>query len=472
VKTSHRSGVQIAPALLILGALALFPRFLAADDAPVRITQKPRGLVHGQLLVPITTAPPVERVELSINGVKFGEARGRSSVIPIHVGEYIRRLRIRVTGFDASNAIVGEDEMVVNDPRPPFRIRLRGPAAIPAAGPVSLEISIIKPEEMEIARVDFFVGEASVGSATASPWSVTFDAASHPGAAYARAVARSVSGEEANDVWFFGQQPRDSIDVTIQQVPMSVASGPPPSASDITLVDNGVTRKIEALVPASDQPLNVILLIDASESMLEELPVVRNAAKQFVQALIRPTDRIAVVAFNQQVYWLTPFTHDPQLVAQAVDRIQSRGETHLYDTAIEMLFELQKLPGRRALVILTDGVDQGSVFKLDHLIHYARYSGVPFYPIIKNKLLARMMRFGIGLLEVRRLSSIARDTGATYFIIRRESELPAVYARLAAELRQQYLLLFYSDPSLQDQWHPLAVSEPGRVLRLPSGYFP
>jgi VWFA-related protein len=325
---------------------------------------------------------------------------------------------------------------------------------------------------MEIARVDFFAGESLVGSSTTPPYSATFDAASHPGTVYARAVAKSTSGEEANDVWFFGEQPRDAIDVTIQQVPLSVASGPPPIGGDMTLIDDGRPKKIEALVPASDQPLNVILLIDASESMLEELPVVRNAAKQFAQALIRPTDRIAVVAFNQRTYWLTPFTHDPQIVAQAVDRIQSRGETHLYDTVIEMLFELQKLPGRRALVVLTDGVDQGSIFKLDHLVHYARYSGVPVYPIIKNKLLSRMMRFGIGLLEVRRLATLARDTGATYFIIRRESELPAVYTRLAAELDQQYLLLFYSDPSLQDQWHPLAVSEPGRVLRLPSGYFP
>lgn len=464
--------VNIRLAVVALGAMALVPRLAAADGPPVRITLKPQGLVHGQLLVPITTAPPVERIELTINGVTYGEARGRSVVIPIHVGDYIRRLRVRVRGFDAGNAIAGEDEMVVNDPRPPFRIRLRGPTTTPATGRVILSASIIKPLEMEIAGVDFFAGEALVGSSTTPPYSATFDTASHPGAPYARVVARSAAGDEANDVWFFGQQPRDAIDVTIQQVPLSVASGPPPVAGDITLIDDGRPKKIEALVPASDQPLNVILLIDASESMLDELPVVRNAAKQFAQALIRPTDRIAVVAFNQQVYWLTPFTNDPQVVARAVDRIQSRGETHLYDTAIEMLFELQKLPGRRALVILTDGVDQGSSFKLDHLVHYARYSGVPVYPIIKNKLLSRLMRFGIGLLEVRRLASIARDTGATYFIIRRESELPAVYARITAELRQQYLLLFYSDPSHQDQWHPLAVSEPGRVLRLPNGYFP
>ena len=121
----------------------------------------------------------------------------------------------------------------------------------------------------------------------------------------------------------------------------------------------------------------------------------------------------------------------------------------------------------------TDGVDHGSSFKLDHLVHYARYAGVPVYPIIKNRILSRLMHFGIGQLEARRLTSLARDTGATYFIIRREDELPGVYAKIAAELRQQYQLVFYSDPAAADEWHSLAIeSRSGQQLRIPKGYFP
>jgi len=118
-------------------------------------------------------------------------------------------------------------------------------------------------------------------------------------------------------------------------------------------------------------------------------------------------------------------------------------------------------------------VDQGSKFKLDHLIHYAKYAGVPVYPVIKNKILTRLMRFGIGYLESRRLAALARDTGATYFIIRKESELPAVYAAISQELRQQYQLVFYSDSSAADEWHSLALtSRAGQPLRIPRGYFP
>jgi Ca-activated chloride channel family protein len=262
--------------------------------------------------------------------------------------------------------------------------------------------------------------------------------------------------------------------VAVQQLPLSVVgSDRAPRANELTLLDNGTPRPIEALTQASDQPLYVILLIDYSESMLEELPVVKAAARQFAQRLLRPQDRIAVVGFNQRTFWLTTFTNDFNAAAASVDRVKPSGETHLYDTAIEMLYELQKQPGRHALVVLTDGVDQGSHFTLDHLVHYARYAGVPVYPIIKNKMLTRLMRFGVGYVEARRLASIARDTGATYFIIRAERELPDVYAKLAQEIRNQYQLVFKSDVSAPDQWHALEIkSSAGQQLRIPRGYFP
>jgi Ca-activated chloride channel family protein len=287
-------------------------------------------------------------------------------------------------------------------------------------------------------------------------------------------VAHGSDGSEANDVVFFGTHPSEQVDVSLQQVPLSVVGGErAPQLGELTLLDNGAPRRIEQLVPAADQPLYVILLIDYSESMLEELPVVKAAAKQFAQRLLRPQDRIAVVGFNQRVFWLTGWTNDYNAAAASVDRVQPEGETHLYDTAIEMLYELQKQPGRHALVVLTDGVDQGSKFKLEHLTHYARYAGVPVYPIVKNKMLSRLMHFGIGQLEARRLAGIARDTGATYFIIQKESELPSVYAKIARELRQQYQLVFYSDPAAADSWHALKIeSSAKQQLRIPNGYFP
>lgn len=461
------------PLLHALAALFLLSAATHLGAQTVRITQKPSGLVHGELQVPVVTTAAVTRVTLFVNGAKWRDAPGGAPVIPVRVGEYIRRLRIRVVGYDAANNPAGEDEMVINDPHPPFRVRLLAPPALPASGAITFSASVVKPDALSLSGVDFYIGEKKIAAVTAPPYAASVDAAQAGNAVYARVVARASDGSEANDVSFFGTQPRDQIDVTLQRLPLSVASGKPLRVEELSLTDNGNVRKIESLLPADAEPLNVILLLDYSESMLEELPVVKAAAKAFGRTLLRPQDRIAIVGFNDHLFWLTPFTNDWEAAAAAVDRVKPISETHLYDSAIEMLYELQKTEGRHALVMLTDGVDQGSKFKLDHLVHYARYAGVPVYPIIKNHRLSQLMRFGIGQLEVRRMASIARDTGATYFIIRKETELPAVYARIAQELRQQYQLMFYSDPSAADQWHPIAVeSRGGQLLRVPRGYFP
>ena len=451
---------RFLPLLLLLVA----PAALAQS---VQITQKPASLVYGDLPVSIQTADPVVRVALFINGVKYSEGSGKFIVVPVKVGEFIRRLRIRAVGYDAQGNVVGEDEMVVNDPRPPFRVHLHSNRNV-------LEANVVKPQQLGITAVEFFIGEEKIGSVAAPPYAATFDGTKFPNAVSARVVVHASDGSEANDVLFFGTNPSEKVDVSVQQVPLSVVGGNrAPRANELTLLDNGTPRPIDALTPASDQPLYVILLIDYSESMLEELPVVKAAAKQFAQRLLRPQDRIAVVGFNQKEFWLTPFTNDFNAAAASVDRVRPSGETHLYDTAIEMLYELQKQPGRHALVVLTDGVDQGSHFKLDHLVHYARYAGVPIYPIIKNKALTRWMRFGVGYFEAKRLANVARDTGATYFIIKAERELPDVYAKLAQELRNQYQLVFNSDPAAADEWHALMItSSAGQQLRIPKGYFP
>jgi Ca-activated chloride channel family protein len=469
--------LSVNPIRLWLPAFVLVAAFAAGTAAhaqTVRIAQKPSGLTSGVMSVPIVATEPVASVALFINGVKHSEAAGREMTSKVNVGYFIRRLRMRAVGYDLEGRVVADDEMVVNDPRPPFRVRLQAPSQWPESGAVELHANVLRPAEVGVSAVDFYVGEELVGTDETPPYSAVLGAEKFPAAVYARVVARANGGRESNDVVFFGDRAHAQTDVTVQQIPVSIAKGTPPLlAEHVTLVDNGVMRPIEALVAANDQPLNVILLIDYSESMLEELPVVKAAAKEFAKALLRPQDRLAVVGFNQRAFWMTGYTNDWNKVAQVVDQVKPIGETHLYDSVIEMLYELQKTPGRHALVVLTDGVDQGSRFKLDHLVHYARYAGVPVYPVVKNKSLSRWMKLGIGRVQARRLANIAEDTGATYFIIQSERELAKVYGRIAHELRQQYRIVFHSDSDVPDGWRTLRiVSNAGHSLRVPRGYFP
>ena len=256
-------------------------------------------------------------------------------------------------------------------------------------------------------------------------------------------MVHSGTGEDANDVLFFGTNPSARVDVTLQQIPLSVAgSDRRPQLDELTLLDDGKTRKIEALVAAADQPLYVILLIDYSESMIEEMPVVKAAAKQFAEALLRPTDRIAVVGFNQMLFWLTPFTNDFNLVAAAIDRVKPGGETHLYDSAIEMLYELQKKPGRHALVVFTDGVDQGSRLKIEEAIRAAQKSDTVIYSIYYVDPSAYYGFGYFGGVTDGALKRMSEETGGRVFRVDKKHSLPEVFKELQDELRSQYAITY------------------------------
>src|SRR5437588_6776954 len=169
---------------------------IAAAAQTVRITEKPEGLVHGTLNVPIVATAPVTRLALFINNVKYTESPAQRMVAQVRLGDYIRRMRMRAVGYDAQGNIAGEDEMVVNDPRPPFRVK-----AIATRG--SITATVIHPVETQVTSVDLYLGEEKIATVASPPYVATYDAAKYPNPLYARVVAHSSDGNEANDVFFF-----------------------------------------------------------------------------------------------------------------------------------------------------------------------------------------------------------------------------------------------------------------------------
>lgn len=340
-----------------------------------------------------------------------------------------------------------------------------------------MDASVIHPESVEIDSVDFYLGEQLLGKDEQSPWSIEFDVSQYDDAPYARAVVRTREGEEEHDIQFFGGATGDAIEVKLHQIPVSIRGDSEKNleASDLVLYDNGERKPIERLIRATEQPLHVVLLIDSSQSMRAELPLVQRAAMQFARSVLEEQDAtIAVVSFGQRMQWLTGFTRNIDAIDRAVSRIDPRGQTHLYDAVLHMLYELQKRPGRRALVVLSDGVNQGGDFELDHVVHYARYSGVPTYPIIRNTILSRLMKVGLRWFDANRFAKIAEESGARYFIVENPKELPSVYQKISDELERQYLLLFYAEESGVDRWHHIGIegAEQELDIRAPRGYFP
>ena len=221
--------------------------------------------------------------------------------MPVKIGEYIRRLRIRAVGYDAQGNVAGEDEMVINDPRPPFRVRLQATGGL-------LERERLHAAQLGVSRRRFLGrrGEdrqrrrAAVHRARSMPRSSRTRSTRESSRTRATATKRTTSS-------FFGAQPSDQIDVTVQQIPLSVAGGNRAlQLEDLTLLDDGSPRKIEALdaglrSAAQRHPAHRLLRIDARRVAGGE----GGGAGSSRSALLRPQDRIAIVGFNQRTFWLT-----------------------------------------------------------------------------------------------------------------------------------------------------------------------
>src|SRR5262245_27844257 len=128
---------------------------------------------------------------------------------------------------------------------------------------------------------------------------------------------------------------------------------------EFTVREEGSPQEIEDF-SSTEAPFSVALLIDTSRSAQNKLDRIRKAARTFIKQLL-PNDRIMVVSFDEQVRFVCDFTSDHLQLDQAVKSLKSSYQTKLYD-AIQLTIneKMSRILGRKAIVVLTDGVDTAS----------------------------------------------------------------------------------------------------------------
>jgi Ca-activated chloride channel family protein len=138
--------------------------------------------------------------------------------------------------------------------------------------------------------------------------------------------------------------------------------------------------------------------------------------------------------------------------------------TALYDTIIFSLFYFNGIKGQRAIVLLSDGKDEGSRFGWEEALDYARRAGVAIYPI------------GLGpQVEKPKLKKLAEETGGRAFFLEDAAGLAPVYAAIEEELRSKYLIAYQStNTSGGDAFRTveLKVAKPGAEAKTMRGYYP
>ncbi|MDI6792534.1 MAG: VWA domain-containing protein [bacterium] len=186
-----------------------------------------------------------------------------------------------------------------------------------------------------------------------------------------------------------------------------------------------------SLAPISDWEGSAIaLVIDRSGSM-KRTPMedAKSAANSLVD-MMQPLDRTAVISFNERAWVNQSFTSDQAALHNAIDGLSSGGATSLYDAIYLGIGESVSEIGVKAVIALTDGVDNQSRHNSQGIIDYANSSGVPVYTI------------GLGEVNEDVLQQIARETGGSYHHTPTSSELQQIYDELAQSIETQYLITY------------------------------
>ncbi len=241
---------------------------------------------------------------------------------------------------------------------------------------------------------------------------------------------------------------------------------------DFEVFENGQPQQIRSF-EHRDIPVAVGIVIDNSGSMRDKRPAVNQAALNFVRAS-NPDDEVFIVNFNDEYYLDQDFTGKIPLLKDALDRIESRGGTALYDAVVASADHLEKGARleKKVLLVVTDGEDNASRESLEQAIRRLQVENGPTV-------------YTVGLLgdeKLRRarraLQAMAEDTGGVSFFPKDLSEVDSITQEIAHDIRNQYVITYRpSTPQSVGGYRTIKVEAhaPGYkhlMVRTKSGYYP
>lgn len=220
-----------------------------------------------------------------------------------------------------------------------------------------------------------------------------------------------------------------------------------------TVVEDGVPQTVD-FFSKELAPVSLAIAIDTSGSMRSKLETVVQAVTNLVRTN-RPKDETAVIQFKDTVELLEEFTTDPSDVEDALGDLFANGQTSLFDAILLSSDYVQKdgHNRRKALIVVTDGVEKGSYYSLEEVVEKMRKLDVRLYLIgftsdldDSRGLFKRSQKSKAEKL----LSKMAEETGGRSFFPREPSELGPIGEEIALDLRTVYAIGYYPTNTKKD----------------------
>jgi VWFA-related protein len=259
---------------------------------------------------------------------------------------------------------------------------------------------------------------------------------------------------------------------------------------DFTIKEDGVPQTLKYFNAETNQPLTLGLLMDTSGSMIDVIPAEKEVLGAFLDQVLKPKDLAFYITFDVDVELLEDFTSSPQRIRRAMERarvnappppragvpgigqgplpnVPSPGTT-LYDAIyLASNDKLSHEVGRKAIVIMSDGVDEGSKTTLNEAIEAAQKADVMCYVLL----------FTSGIYGGRGedvMKKLANETGGHLFEVnRRYDKLRESFDEIANELRTQYLLGYTpTNPVKDGTFRRIEIhSKEGYKIQARNGYY-
>ncbi len=272
----------------------------------------------------------------------------------------------------------------------------------------------------------------------------------------------------------------DVVRVTSNLVPVSatVTDTRGKAITDLTVEDfelriDGQPKPIGGLSHA-ETPVQMVMLFDNSDSIRSSRDFEKQAAMRFFKSVLRPVDQAAIYSVGTIFDLVQPLTNDVQKLVRTIENFDKpEGATKLLDAMVHAAEYLRLSPGRKVLVIVSDGADTISDLTYDETLRRVLAADCQVYAVQTGIFESANL---YDLMAVRRLETFSDRTGGAVYIPKNTSELDAAFAQISADLAQQYVLSYYPTNEGRDGRFRVinlrVKTRPNLRVRARRGYYP
>jgi len=249
------------------------------------------------------------------------------------------------------------------------------------------------------------------------------------------------------------------------------------TARDFSVFENGAPKTINYFSYASEAPVSLTVLLDVSGSMalLDKLQECRGVLRSAVSFSLRPRDEVSLLLFaDGQVEVAAPFATDKAGFQAALNAAEAYGQTALNDAvAVSPEFANRGRNEKRALVLITDGIENDSRLTPDAAAEIARRVDVPIftigYKIPASELLLLEYKRAGGLTQagiVESLRKFAEATGGKAYVLGAPAELAAALREILRDLSHEYILGYTTYGDSRDEYRKITILTANKRYRV------